>query len=404
MKFTPILTAAALALTASGAAAACAFQNDTPVRSLTAGFAAWKAVTEAMAECGNVQAELDQEFAKKQPAAFAANPALYQIGGVANETMVPLLNAGTIRPLDELVAKHGQQLTANQKITVDGKIMAVAMMVNAQHLIYREDILTELGIAPPTTYAEMLVAAEKIAASGKVKHPIGATMKAGWNVGQDFVNLFLGAGGSFFKDGAQPNVNTPAGVTALETMKALTAHMDPEFLVSDSTYVQKQFQQGDIAMANLWASRVGSLENPAESTVAGKIGVAAAPAVTAGGPAATTIWWDGIVIAKNISDAEAEAAFRVAMEGLDREMVTANNDAAVWLIDGYQVNDLSQGVIASLGARAPAYPASTEMGLMHTAIGNAVPDFLTGKTDAAATLAAIEAAYLVGAKEAGLVK
>ena len=50
---------------------------------------------------------------------------------------------------------------------------------------------------------------------------------------------------------------------------------------------------------------------------------------------ASTLWWDGIVIAKNISDAKADAAFKVAMEGLDTEMVTANNDDAVWLITGF---------------------------------------------------------------------
>ena len=53
------------------------FPEHVPLKSLSAGFEAWKAVTDAMAECGNFSPELDQEFRKKQPAAFAANPALY---------------------------------------------------------------------------------------------------------------------------------------------------------------------------------------------------------------------------------------------------------------------------------------------------------------------------------------
>jgi hypothetical protein len=115
----------------------CAIDNDVELSSLTAGFEAWKSVTDAMAECGNFSAELDQEFRTKQPAAFAADPALYQIGGVSNGTVTPLLNEGTIRPLDDLVAKYGQDLSPNQLIRVDGQIMAVAMMVNTQHLMYR---------------------------------------------------------------------------------------------------------------------------------------------------------------------------------------------------------------------------------------------------------------------------
>ena len=42
------------------------------------------------------------------------------------------------------------------------------------------------------------------------------------------------------------------------------------------------------------------------------------------------------------------------------------------------------------------------MGLMHTALGNNIADFLTGE-GRATTLADIEAAYLTAAKEAGQV-
>lgn len=400
-----LLASAALALVLAGpASAACAFKNDVPVKTLSAAFEAWKAVTSAMAECGNVQSELDQNFRTKQPAAFAANPSLYHIGGVANGTLTPLVNAGTIRSLDDLIAKHGKHLSPGQLIKVDGKTMAVGMMVNAQHLVFREDILKELNIAVPATYDEVLAAAEKIKASGKVPFPLGGTFKAGWDLAQDFNNMFVGFGGVFVKPDNTTGVNSDAGVKALEMMKKLTAYMDPEYLVSESTFVQKQFQQGKIAMANLWASRLGALEDPKESQVVGKIGVAAAPKAMAGGLPATTLWWDGIVIAKNISDAEAEAAFRVAMEGIDEEMVKANNNAAIWLIKGYQPGKLAQGSIASAQGGAPNYASTTAMGLVHSAVGEKIADFFTGKTDAKATLAAIEAAYNTKAKEQGLIK
>lgn len=384
--------------------AACAFKNEVPLKSLTAGFDAWKAVTAAMAECGNVQAELDQNFRTKQPAAFAANPALYHIGGVANGTLTPLVNAGTIRPLDALVAKYGQHLAPNQLIKIDGKTMAVAMMVNAQHLVFRDDILKELNIAVPTTYEDVLAAAEKIKASGKVQYPLGATFKAGWDLAQDFNNMFVGYGGTFVKADNTAGINSEAGEKALAMMKKLSAYMDPEFLVSDSTFVQKQFQQGKIAMANLWGSRTGALEDAKESQIVGKVGVAAAPLAMAGGKPSTTLWWDGIVIAKNISDAEADAAFRVAMEGIDEEMVKANNAAAVWIVKGYQPTKLAQGPIASATAGAPNYASTTAMGLVHASVGERIADYMSGKADAKSTLAAIEAAYLTKAKEQGLVK
>ena len=391
-------------LMSTTAQATCSFQNTVPLKSLTAAFDAWKAVTATMAECGNVRSELDQDFRLKQPAAFAANPSLYQIGGVSNGTLVPLLNGGTIRPLDALVAKYGQDLQPNQLIKVDGKIMAVAMDVNDQHLMYRADILKDLGIAVPTTWDEVLDAAAKIKATGKVAYPLGGTVKPGFDLGLDFTNMFLGFGGQFTRADNTPSLNSPAGVKTLEMLKKITAYMDPEYLVSESTFVQKQFQQGKIAMANLWATRAAALDDPKESQVVGKIGLAAAPAAVKGGKPATTLWWDGIVIAKNIPDAEAEAAFRVAIAGMGESTLKAAPGAAVWLIKGYVPGKFATGAIASAEAGAPPYPSSTVYGLVASAVGDGVADFLTGKKTAEKTLADIEAAYLVKAKEQGLVK
>ncbi|MEO0939171.1 MAG: extracellular solute-binding protein [Pseudomonadota bacterium] len=406
MYLKKLALAGAVSLLGSTAAFACSYENEVPLKSLSAGFEAWKAVTDAMAECGNFEAELDQEFRQKQPAAFEANPSLYQIGGVSNGTITPLLNAGTIRPLDDLVAKYGQNLNPNQLIRVNGQIMAIAMMVNTQHMMYREDILSDLGIEQPTSWGDVLAAAEKIQEAGVVDYPLGATMKSGWNLAQEFVNMHPGFGGAFFNADNTAAVNSDAGMKTLETMKALLDYTDPEVLVSDSTYVQQQFQQGKIAMANLWASRAAAMNDAAESQVVGKVKMSAAPVAMDGGAPATTLWWDGMVIASNITDAEADAAFRLMMEGLDEDMVTDNNDAAIWLVAGYQPGPLAEGAIATATATPapPPYPSTTQMGLMHTALGNELPAFLTGERDAAATLAAIEEAYTTAAQEAGVLE
>lgn len=384
--------------------ATCGFNNDIPIKSFTSAFPAWKAVAEAMKECGNVQAELDNEFRTKQPQAFAANPSLYHIGGVANSTLVPLLEEQTIRPLDSLVAQYGKHLKPANLIKENGKVMAVAMMVNNQHFMYRKDIFDQLNIAEPKTYNDVLTAAKKIQRAKVVDYPLGGTYKTGWNLGEEFINLYLAYGGDFFKRNNTGSVNNTAGRKTLALMKKLTAYMDPEYLTGDSTFVQKQFQQGKIAMANLWASRAGAINDPAESSVVGKVTMSVAPAVERGGKPASTLWWDGIVIAQNISDQEAEVAFRVALEGIDRDMVVENNDEAVWLIDGYVPTDLSRGAIQTAEGGAPPYPASAAISLMHTALGNNISDYLTGKKNSRATLAAVEKEYNTAAREKGLVR
>ena len=396
-----LTTVIAISAFATSVSAGCAFENNIELKSLSNSFDAMKAVAEAMAECGNVTSTLDVDFKDKQPEAFAANPSLYQIGGVSNGTMVPLLNAGTIRPLDDLVAKYGSQLKPSQLITVNGQIMAIAMMVNNQHLMYREDIFNDLGIVEPTTHAEMVAAAKFMQSYNLVDYPIGGTYKAGWNLGEEFINNYLGNGGAFFGEGNAPSINNATGVATLNTMKSLTEYMDPEYLVADSTYVQQQFQQGKIAMATLWATRAGAMDNAEESQVVGKVKMASAPMGTT--RPASTNWWDGIVLATNMTDEQADAAFRVAMEGIDTEMVQANNDDAVWLIDGYVAGPAAAGAIATADNGAAPYPSSSPgMGAMHTALGNGIAAFLTGKKDAATALADIEAAYTIAATESGL--
>jgi ABC-type glycerol-3-phosphate transport system substrate-binding protein len=396
----------ALALSTLAAApiigfAKCEFQPTSKVSLLANSFAAWKAVSEAMGECGNFEAELDTEFRKKQPDAFAANPSLYQLGGVSNGTIQPLLSAGTIRPLDDLVAKYGKDLQTNQLIRINGKIMAIAVMVNNQHLMYREDIFKSLGLDVPTTYYELLSAVDKVAASGQVQYALGGTYKAGWNLAEEFINMYMGMGGDFF-DGSKPTVNNAKGIRTLEMMRNLTHYMDPEYLVADSTYVQQQFQQGKIAMAVLWATRAAAMDDAKESQVVGKVKMAAAPSPVSGALPASTLWWDGVVLAKNMTDQQADEAFQLLMEGIDREMVTNNNDAAVWLINGYKPGPMAMGAAETAENGALPYPNGVEMGLMHTALGNNVADFLTSKETAEQTLIDIESEYTTAAKEKGL--
>ena len=265
-------------------------------------------------------------------------------------------------------------------------------------------IFDQLGIAVPETYDEVFAAADKIKKAGIVPFPLGATLKADWNIGIDYNNLFAGYGGKYVNADNTPAVNSEAGLKALATLKRITEYLDPEYLAADATYVQQQFQQGKIAMSNFWASRVDALEDKKESRVAGKMATAAAPRVVKGGPPAVQFSWDGFAIARNITDAEAEAAFRVALEGADKEMVEKNNDVAVWLIEGYKPGALAKGAIDTIENGAPPAPSTAWRGIIDGAISKNVPDFLLGKKTAEQTLQAIEADYTTSAREAGLLK
>ena len=391
-----------MAVSGSASFAAGHCSNNVPIKHIANAFPAHEVLAAAMAECGNFESELDKDHRLKIVDAFSANPSLYHITSITNSTSVPMIDAGLLRPLDDLIAAHGPNIADNMKIKIDGQTLAIAAFANTQHLMYREDILNDLGIAVPTTWDEYIAAAEKIQAAGAVDYPIGHYMKDGWNLAFVFINHYLGEGGDFFNDDWTPSINNDQGVAVLERMAEMAQYMDPEYLVSDTTFVTKQLQQGKVAMANLWASRAGAVNDPAESSVSGKIKMAAGlkGAETIG----STIWWDGFGIASNISDAEAAAAMKLINAALSADVITANNDEAVWLAKGFTPGDAAKGAFDTAAGGAPNYPMNKYIGSMHSALGSGLAAFMTGSKDAATTLADIEAAYVSDATEKGLLE
>ena len=405
-----LMVGAAIAAMSGAAFAECGISKGS-VRVLSNDFPALQAFVGEAAKCAadgvTVTKNQNKDHESLQVAALKANPAEYTSAVVANSSILPLMNDGLIRPLDELVAKYGAGLQKTQLITVDGKVMAVAVMANAQHLFYREDILKAAGVAPPKTYEDMLAAAKVIKDKGLMANPLGGTYKAGWNLAEEFVNMYLGYDGAFFKDGsAEPAINNEKGIKALETMKAMSANMNPDYLTFDSNALQAEFEAGKVAMAVFWGSRYGAVTDAEGSTpeIAGAIKAAGAPTVGGGSTPATTLWWDGFTVAKNVSDEDAEATFQAMVYGASTAMANANADKAVWLISGFTPGPAAKGVIDSAAAGAKPYPMVPYMDMLHTALGDELANFMQGKQDAAKTLANVEAAYTTAAKEKGFIK
>ena len=388
MHFKTIALAGAVALMGStafaGGHAAC--EIGARVSIVGNEFPAIQTVGAGAQECvgGEVTTNLTADHQKINLPGMQGNPAEYTSAIIANSSIVALMNDDVIRPLDDLVAKHGQNIQKNQLITINGKVMAVAFMANAQHLVYRKDILEEAGVDVPATYEEMLEAAKVIREKGLVENPVGGAYAAGWNLAQEFNNMFLGYGGSHFKPGsAEPNVNSEAGIKALEMMKALSEYMNPDFLTHDSNATNAEFRAGNVAIMNMWGSRAATL--PTAEGVPQEVidGFAIAGPMTVGGGdiPASTLWWDGWTVAKNISDEEAEATFIAMNYGIRPEILEDEEVAtqAVWLIEGYEPTPAAVGVFEAAKAGTIPYPMLPYMGLLHTALGNELSDFMQGK-------------------------
>ena len=399
------------AATAAGHAAGG--PDGQSIRILASDFPAIHAVAGTAEEnCAGGAAEFSRnhttEARQIMNAALTPNPAEYTSVIVANSTLTQLMNDGLVRPLNDLVDKYGQNIPDNLKIAIDGNVMAIAFMANSQHLFSRTDILAEAGIdSVPGTYDEVLAAAEAIRAAGIMEYPIVMNMKTGWNVGESFNLVFLAHGGEFFKAGtAESTINSEAGVAALNTLKALVEYAHPDHLTQASNETQALWEAGEAALGIMWGSRgapilddEGSTEEVTSNTV-----LSAAPSVEPGGVPGATLWWDGFTISTNVSDAEAEATFAALASALMPEMVAANNDDAVWLLEGFKPGAAAAGVSATAQGGAAPYPMLPQIGLMHNALGAELTDFLQGNESAEKALADAEAAYVTAAKEAGFLQ
>lgn len=398
--------ACALIASAGGVWADCGIESGS-VRILSNDFEALHAVADWAAKCASDTVEVTknqtEEHKNIQVPALTTNPATYTVAVVATNSVVPLLNDGLIRPLDEYVEKWGDQLLDSQKIVVDGKVMAIAFMANSQHLFYREDVLKEAGIDVPTTYDEMFAAAEKLKAAG-FETPISSNFMPGWNLAAEFVNTYLGTGGEFFEPGsAQLAIDNENGLATLETLKKMKDYMSQDWATFDSNAQKPVWEAGEAVLSISWGSRAGAYiadDSPAPE-IATNTAFAAAPAIGENTTPTAALWWDGFTIAKNISDEDAEASFRAMMNGVSAEMMAENQDAAVWLIDGYEPTKAASGVVDGLQKGARPYPMLPYMGLLHTALGDNLAEYLQGNESAEQALADVTAAYTTAATEAG---
>ncbi len=410
------LAAIALAATllASGAAGAkCAKLNGKgEINIIGNSFPALQHIAKEMAACQHqglkiafkmtpqAGTETEQAFASSGKSPFDA--AVVSMGVYGN-----LQSKGQLQPLTDLVAKYRERYKLEERmlIRVNGEVMAIAFMQNAQNLYYRKDLFDKHGLKAPASYAEMLQAAATLKAKEPgIEFPIAQTFAKGFDSATEFSNMFVGFGGHYFKPGsARPAFNDAAGVKAIELMKSMLPYMTPNALASNTDDVMNQFQQGKAAMGVLWASRAARMDDAAASKVVGKMAFVAAPAVMPGGKSATHLWWDGVVMPKNLAG-DRDAVFQVLMGALDEDATAAGNDSAIWVRSSYRPTRFGGGVVASAKAGAPVWPTEPYFALANGEIGKLLPEALSGKISAKEALDAAAAAYTQAATEKGFIQ
>jgi len=214
--------------------------------------------------------------------------------------------------------------------TVNGKIVAVPWFTDAGILYYRKDLLDKYGFKnPPKTWDELVKMAQTITA--KEKNMYGFVWQGARYEGLvcDFMEFLISFGGDVIDDAGNVVVNSKAGVNALQFMvdliyktkvspQAVTTYMEEE--------ARRTFQNGQAVFMRNWPYAWALVNDPKESKIAGKVGVAPLPAGPAGRSAATLGGWM-LGINKNATDEEKAAAKKLVkfLTSYDQQLYKAIN-------------------------------------------------------------------------------
>ncbi|WP_232668238.1 ABC transporter substrate-binding protein [Pseudonocardia sp. TRM90224] len=296
---------------------------------------------------------------------------------------------GKIRPLDDLVAKYGAQYGLDQispamrkVMTYDGKLYALPMQAQMYVMAYRKDVFDQLGLKPPTTFAELRDVAGKIQAAGQIKYPIALPLLAS----SDIITAYdsaLGSLGVDFVDAQtkQPNFDEPQAAQAFEELRSLLPFMDPQVATFDQPAVQQQMYNGSAAISIMFSGRMSDLTQAKNNRFAQQTAFAAPPSVAGGEALYNTLSVDGWSIPAN-TKADPELLFNLIAASVGPESSKAAVPAAYPAREGSVTADSSPYAAAALESigKAPAAEPYPWTSRISNEIRPVVADVILGKT------------------------
>jgi multiple sugar transport system substrate-binding protein len=199
------------------------------------------------------------------PAEFAQNKVLRDV----TDRVTPDMNKGVL---------PGAWTT----VEYSGKRYGMPWILDTKYLFYNTEMLSKAGFsAPPKTWTELQEQAKAIKQKGIVEYPIVWSWAQAEAAICDYTTLVAANQGQFFDSSGKPAFQKGGGLEALTYMlntevEGLSNPHSREYLEED---VRRVFSSGQAAFALNWTYMYNLANDPKESQVAGKVGVAPAPGV-----------------------------------------------------------------------------------------------------------------------------
>jgi multiple sugar transport system substrate-binding protein len=159
-----------------------------------------------------------------------------------------------------------------QAITVYGRYQdRLPITAEASILVYRKDIYEELGLDVPTTFDELLETVKKINATGKIN---GITVRGGPGLWMPFYGILKSYGGDWYTKDDEVKIGTPESIEAAKMLTELAQYTPPGVTGFGWDQINTAMLSG-VAATFIDSSVIyPRLQDPARSTVVGKIGAA----------------------------------------------------------------------------------------------------------------------------------
>lgn len=259
----------------------------------------------------NVEFDVMEEGAmlEKQLLECGSSSNTYDIYQTAIEAVTQMGLTGCLVPLNDRVAQapaffdFDDLMPAYRDIfTVDGTTYAIPTAGESVFLIYRKDLFDAAGLEPPQTWDELLQTAKQFDEAGEVDGVAFRGIK-GWEFTYSY-SVFLFPFGGMMLDPVTGAVaiDSPESAAALDFMRALKPYAPVGIESFSFPEAFQSMQNGNVAMLIEATAAGPEMENPAKSTVAGKLGYTILPAGPAGAYTGVWGWSFGINAASEKQD------------------------------------------------------------------------------------------------------
>lgn len=414
----------ALALALSSSVAVPAFAQDQPYKGtrlavLMEGHPTTDGIQALLPEftaATGIEVELEvvpeSDITAKMLLEFSSGSGRYDV--VQNNIIyIPgFLKAGYIAPLDDLAQKFPANYDKADFVpgylntnVVDGKLYGLPVYGESTFLMYRKDLFEEYGIAPPKSFSEVTAAAKTIKekSNGAVA---GITMRGAQGIQNVYVwaGWLWGYGGEFITADGKSALGTEEAAASLDAFASALRDYGPVGVANFGWEENRVlFQQGKAGMTMDATVNGAFNEDPAISSVVGKVGYVPVPVETdklKGGSSSLAV--HSLYISEASQNKEAAwlfASWATAKEQQIKSFALAPNSGVTSLaaLNSEEFNKrygaFKDAMLASINAGNPQYLPTVEAAneVINNA-GIAVSKVLAGTASAKDALAEANAA------------